>query len=77
MDAHKIKYLLTSCYQLIKALVVLLVGSITSIIAFLVNADTSFVEPEDDVSDNLKGGSLNYRTDKLDDGTDPYGWYDN
>ena len=24
-----------------------------------------------------QGGSLNYRTGKLDDGTDPYGWYDN
>ena len=24
----------------------------------------------------VRGGVLNYRTGKLDDGTDPYGWYD-
>ena len=25
----------------------------------------------------VRGGVLNYRTGKLDDGTDPYGWYEN
>ena len=25
----------------------------------------------------VRGGILNYRTGKLDDGTDPYGWYEN
>ena len=33
-------------------------------------------EEEDDISAGAyKGGTLNYRTGKLDDGTDPYGWY--
>ena len=26
---------------------------------------------------SIRGGALNYRTGKLDDGTDPYGWYEN
>ena len=35
-------------------------------------------EEENDVSAGAyRGGTLNYRTDKLDDGTDPYGWYGN
>lgn len=25
---------------------------------------------------SIRGGVLNYRTGKLDDGTDPYGWYE-
>lgn len=25
---------------------------------------------------SISGGVLNYRTGKLDDGTDPYGWYE-
>ena len=34
-------------------------------------------EEENDVSAGAyRGGTLNYRTDKLDDGTDPYGWYE-
>jgi hypothetical protein len=38
-------------------------------------ADTSD-EEEDDVSASAyTGGTLNYRTGKLDDGTDPCGWY--
>lgn len=33
-------------------------------------------EEENDVSAGAyRGGTLNYRTGKLDDGTDPYGWY--
>ncbi len=32
---------------------------------------------EDDASDTtLSVGVLNYRTGRLDDGTDPYGWYE-
>ena len=30
---------------------------------------------DDDSRDPAQGGILNYRTGKLDDGTDPYGWY--
>ena len=31
---------------------------------------------DDDRNSTLRGGVLNYRTGKLDDGTDPYGWYE-
>ena len=30
----------------------------------------------DDLSSSVRGGLLNYRTGKLDDGTDPVGWYE-
>jgi hypothetical protein len=30
----------------------------------------------DELSSSIRGGVLNYRTGKLDDGTDPYGWYE-
>jgi hypothetical protein len=33
--------------------------------------------PASDVlNSSIRGGVLNYRTGKLDDGTDPYGWYE-
>ncbi|MDA9096005.1 hypothetical protein N9J88_06390 [Porticoccaceae bacterium] len=33
-------------------------------------------EDNNSSSDDLTGGVLNYRTGKLDDGTDPNGWYE-
>ncbi|TDG14957.1 hypothetical protein E2F43_01555 [Seongchinamella unica] len=51
------------------------VGSIfISMGAFLVSvfSDSS----SDENSAEFTSGSLNYRTGKRDDGTDPYGWYD-
>jgi hypothetical protein len=38
------------------------------------NAQTSAAN--DQLSSAIRGGVLNYRTGKLDDGTDPYGWYE-
>lgn len=41
---------------------------------FASNAKT---EPaNDELSHSVRGGVLNYRTGKLDDGTDPVGWYE-
>jgi hypothetical protein len=40
-------------------------------------ADTSDEEENDISAGAFRGGTLNYRTDKLDDGTDPHGWYGN
>ena len=40
-------------------------------------ADTSDEEENDVSAGAYRGGTLNYRTGKLDDGTDPYGWYEN
>ena len=39
-------------------------------------ADSAETSSENKKSDNAAGGGvLNFRTDKLDDGTDPAGWY--
>jgi hypothetical protein len=40
------------------------------------SADTTEEEESDVSAGAFKGGTLNYRTGKLDDGTDPYGWYE-
>jgi hypothetical protein len=42
-----------------------------------VTADTPGEEENDVSAGAYRGGTLNYRTGKLDDGTDPYGWYGN
>jgi len=57
-------------------------GALTKLIAgliafFAASADTSDEEENDVSADAYRGGTLNYRTGKLDDGTDPYGWYEN
>jgi hypothetical protein len=31
---------------------------------------------QNEISCSVRGGVLNYRTGKLDDGTDPVGWYE-
>jgi len=38
------------------------------------SAETS--PADDELNSSVRGGVLNYRTGKLDDGTDPYGWYE-
>ena len=48
-----------------------LLGSMLDILAE--SADT---ESDDAVSSAVRGGALNYRTGKLDDGTDAAGWYE-
>lgn len=40
------------------------------------SADTFDEEEKDPPIGAFKGGILNYRTGNLDDGTDPYGWYE-
>lgn len=40
-------------------------------------ASNARTEPaNDELSHSVRGGVLNYRTGKLDDGTDPVGWYE-
>lgn len=40
-------------------------------------ASNAKTEPaNDELSHSVRGGVLNYRTGKLDDGTDPVGWYE-
>lgn len=59
-----------------KLLIALLSTLLTTFLCLISMQDDSEVET-DVSSDNFTGGVLNYRTGKLDDGTDPYGWYDN
>ena len=40
---------------------------------FLAAADTKLRRGDFEI--NVEYGVMNYRTNKLDDGTDPYGWY--
>jgi len=47
-------------------------GSLISLLA--VSAKTNSASDKSDVAPS--GGVLNYRTGKLDDGTDPVGWYE-
>lgn len=37
---------------------------------------TKVPDTNDATNHAVRGGVLNYRTGKLDDGTDPYGWYE-
>ena len=59
-----------------KASFVLLVKILASAVGFLAAAADTSKKDIDDITDNYKGGILNYRTGKLDDGTDPIGWYE-
>lgn len=38
------------------------------------SAETS--PADDELNSSIRGGVLNYRTGKLDEGTDPCGWYE-
>ncbi len=54
-------------------------GSAVALVAgFLALAARSQDSSDDEDLSNggFSGGVLNYRTGKLDDGTDPYGWYE-
>ena len=58
-----------------------IVGAMSTIVVDFVGLLASYIdtpdEEENDVSAGAyRGGTLNYRTGKLDDGTDPYGWYE-
>ncbi len=47
-------------------------------IALSIELMTGSASPSNDEfkDKNMSGGILNYRTGNLDDGTDPYGWYE-
>lgn len=44
--------------------------------ALLLVAGAKTKSAEDELDSSIRGGILNYRTGKLDDGTDPTGWYE-
>ena len=43
----------------------------------LIAASDSPTQDNDTLGDVFRGGDLNFRTGKFDDGTDPAGWYEN
>ena len=59
-----IEMLARAVFGLLKAFITLASGS------------TSRTDENDLSEGAFRGGVLNYRTGKLDDGTDPYGWYE-
>jgi hypothetical protein len=44
--------------------------------ALLLAAGAKTESAEDELNSSIRGGIINYRTGKLDDGTDPTGWYE-
>lgn len=69
------KKLLTTGSRLAAATSGTVIGVILAAIRFL--GDAAETTPSDDaLSSSVRGGILNYRTGKLDDGTDPVGWYE-
>ncbi|MEJ1337035.1 MAG: hypothetical protein RNU03_13610 [Candidatus Sedimenticola sp. (ex Thyasira tokunagai)] len=61
----------------VKATIAVMSKLIFGFVGFLASsADTSEEEESDVSAGAFRGGTLNYRTGKLDDGTDPYGWYE-
>ena len=53
----------------------LILGFLVGSLKFLAGSAQADLE-DDSASDPAQGGVLNYRTGKLDDGTDPVGWYE-
>ena len=69
---HKFLY---RSFWFLKALLVLLARILASALGFVASA-VAISQENDERFENLRGGVLNYRTEKLDDGTDPFGWYE-
>ena len=60
----------------VKAIVSAMSKLVMGLVGLLASHIDTSDEEENDVSAGAyRGGTLNYRTGKLDDGTDPYGWY--
>jgi len=51
-------------------------GSFVVSVLGLLAASAKTSDTNDESANAARGGVLNYRTGKLDDGTDPVGWYE-
>ena len=51
-------------------------GALTASLVGLLAASTETSDANDASNNSAGGGILNFRTGKLDDGTDPAGWYE-
>lgn len=52
-------------------------GTLATALLGLLASSAKTSDTNEATGNAARGGVLNYRTDKLDDGTDPYGWYNN
>lgn len=74
MPSRTSKYI-TAVFRGAWSLVVALGSFVVSVLGLLAtSAKTS--DTNDESANAARGGVLNYRTGKLDDGTDPVGWYE-
>lgn len=76
MEQQKITHLLKSSIRVIVALV-LFVGELLVNAVSLLATSTKASGISEASSNSARSGVLNYRTGKLDDGTDATGWYEN
>jgi hypothetical protein len=75
MKQKKIDHLLRNSIRVIVAIVLFVGEFIVNAVSLL--ASSTMASGTNEVSDNAAcGGVLNYRTGKLDDGTDATGWYE-
>ena len=65
----------TSLYKKGKSMTGALVTALVRFVGFLVDS-TKTSDSNEATGNAASGGILNYRTGKLDDGTDPVGWYE-
>jgi hypothetical protein len=66
----------TRAYRKIAATVAGLIGAATAGLVGLLAGGVEATEGDDDSDVAPSGGVLNYRAGRLDEGTDPVGWYE-
>ena len=74
MTARTLRHYFGVASQLVWRATRITVRILAGMMRFL--ASSARTTPAGDVhNSSIRGGVLNYRTGKLDDGTDPHGWY--
>ena len=74
MPNRTLKYFVR-IFRTVWTVIVALARFMASLVGLL--AESIEVPASNDATNHaVRGGVLNYRTGKLDDGTDPYGWYE-
>ena len=75
METSAVRMVLKTSGKLAVAIAAAGVSALLTAVRFLTVAAKT-TPANDDLSSSVRGGLLNYRTGKLDDGTDPVGWYE-
>lgn len=76
MNGNRI--LRTGCLPLkVGGIAIGLVFALIATFRDLIAASDSPTQDDNTMGDVFRGGDLNFRTGKFDDGTDPAGWYEN